>query len=312
MSSPAGTAAATPQRRRRRGQSARRRGLPYVLLAPPTLLVVALMGYPVYLAVDLSLRKGRSMSIDRLGSEPLTLDNYRNVLTDSTMYHSLWITFVYTGVSTAASFLLGLATAMLLNRNFPGRRILRTAILIPWAVPGVVASMVFLFMLDGSYGVVNWMLRTVGLGGVATDWFFNPSTALLAVIAPTVWKGFPFFTLILLAALQSIPGELYEAANVDGAGTLRTFSTITWPAIRGTAVLGTILTGLWAFHVFDFIYPLTAGGPNGATETWAIRIYNDAFSLFHPGPGSALGILATILAIVVVASVFPIMRREFF
>ena len=286
--------------------------LSYALLAVPALLILALIAYPIYLTVDMSLRKGRAMSVTGIAREVVTWDNYRTVLTDGGTYHSLWVTAVYTGVSTVASLLIGLGTALLLHRRFPGRRLLRTAILIPWAVPGVVASVVFLFMLDGSYGVVNWMLRGVGLTDHGIAWFFDPSTALAAVIAPTVWKGFPFFTLILLASLQSVPGDLYEAARVDGAGSFTQFRRITWPAIRGTAVLGTILNGLWAFHAFDFIYPLTQGGPNGATETWAIRIYDQAFSFFRPGSASALGILATILAIVVVASLFPIMRREFF
>lgn len=298
--------------RRRLTRSARANRLSYALLTPPTLLVLALIAYPVYLTVDISLRKGRSMSVAGIGREAHTLDNYRSVLTNGDTYHSLWITAIYTVVSTVASLLIGLGIALLLHRKFPGRRILRTAILIPWAVPAVVASVVFMFMLDGSYGVVNYLLRQLGLSDHGVAWLFDPSTALVAVMAPTVWKAFPFFTLILLAALQSVPGELYEAAVMDGAGLLRQFTAVTWPAIRGTAVLGTILNGLWAFHAFDFIYPLTQGGPNGATETWAIRIYEQSFAFFRPGSGAALGILATILAIIVVASLFPIMRREFF
>jgi multiple sugar transport system permease protein len=301
-----------PALRRRLTRWIRANRLSYALLAVPAILVLGLIAYPVYLTVDMSLRKGRAMSVTGIGRELITWDNYRTVLTDGATYHSLWITVIYTGVSTAASLAVGLGTALLLHRKFPARRLLRTMILVPWAVPGVVASVVFLFMLDGSYGVVNWMLRGIGLTDHGIAWFFDPSTALIAVMAPTVWKGFPFFTLILLAALQSVPGDLYEAARVDGAGSFTQFRRITWPAIRGTAVLGTILNGLWAFHAFDFIYPLTQGGPNGATETWAIRIYDQAFSFFRPGSASSLGILATILAIVVVASLFPIMRREFF
>lgn len=302
-------------RRDRRAASwwrVRERGFPYVLLSPPALLVLGLIAYPLVLVVEMSLREGKAMNITALGQEPWSLDNYVNVLTDGDTYHSLWITAIYTIVSTVVSMLIGLGTAMLLNRRMPGRRLLRTLILLPWAVPGVVASVVFLFMLDGSYGVVNWVLRSIGLVDHGPQWYFDPATALIAVIAPTVWKGFPFFTLILLAALQSIPDELYEAARVDGAAQLTQFRYITWPAIRGTCVLGLILTGLWTFHAFDLIYPLTRGGPDGATETWAIRIYNEAFGFFHPGSASALGILATVLALVVVASVFPIMRRQFF
>lgn len=290
----------------------RERGFPYALLSAPTLLVLGLIAYPVVLVVEMSLRDGRAMNITAIGQEPWSIGNYIDVLTDGDTYHSLWVTALYTIISTFVSLLIGLGTALLLNREMPARRLLRTLILLPWAVPGVVASAVFLFMLDGSYGVVNWILRSVGLAEHGPQWYFDPSTALAAVIAPTVWKGFPFFTLILLAALQAIPGELYEAARVDGASTVSQFRYITWPAIRGTTVLGIILTGLWTFHSFDLIYPLTGGGPDGATETWAIRIYTEAFSFFHPGSASALGILSVVLALVVVASVFPIMRKQFF
>lgn len=290
----------------------RERGYPYALLSPPALLVLGLIAYPVVLVVEMSLRDGRAMNISAIGQEPWSISNYVDVLTDGDTYHSLWITALYTVISTFLSLLIGLGTALLLSRDMPARRFLRTLILVPWAVPGVVASVVFLFMLDGSYGVVNWILRSVGLTEHGPQWFFDPSTALAAVIVPTVWKGFPFFTLILLAALQAIPDELYEAARVDGASAAARFRYITWPAIRGTTVLGIILTGLWTFHTFDLIYPLTGGGPDGATETWAIRIYTEAFSFFHPGSASALGILSVVLALVVVASVFPIMRKQFF
>lgn len=308
-------AARDTTRRDRRAASwwrLRERGFPYVLLSPPALLVIGLIAYPVALVVEMSLRDGKAMNITMISQQPWTLGNYVHVLTDPATYSSLWVTAVYTVVSTFLSMLIGLGTALLLNRDMPGRRILRTLILVPWAVPGAVASVVFLFMLDGSYGVVNWLLRTVGLVDEGPQWYFDPSTALAAVIAPTVWKGFPFFTLILLAALQAIPNQLYEAARVDGASALGQFRYITWPAIRGTTVLGLILTGLWTYHVFDFIYPLTGGGPDGATETWAIRIYTEAFAFFHPGSASALGILATLLAFAVVAAVFPIMRKQFF
>lgn len=281
------------------------------MLAVPLLLVLALIAYPIILTINMSIRDGRAMSVDQINSQPISMVNYSSVLQDPGTWHSLWITALYTGFSTLFIFLLGLGTALLLNRKLPGKRIWRTLILLPWAVPGVVAAIVFLFMLDGSFGIVNWMIRSVGLGP-GPAWYFDPNTALAAVIVPTVWKGYPFLTIIMLAALQSIPAELYEAARVDGAAPVAQFRSITWPAIRGAAVLGIILSGLWVFHVFDFIYPLTGGGPNGATETWAIRIYNEAFSFFQPGSASALGILATILAVLVVASVFPIMRKQFF
>jgi multiple sugar transport system permease protein len=308
----ASTAAAGTDERARRRYRRRRRAFPYLLLIPPAALVLALFAYPLYLAIDMSLREGRSFNIDRIRQQPLTFAHYVDVFAAPEMLHTLWVTAVYTLGSTALCFVIGLGTALLLNRKFPARRLLRTAILTPWAVPGAVAAMVFLFMLDGSYGVVNWLLERIGLLDKPIAWYFDRDTALFAVIVPTVWKGYPFFTIVLIAALQTIPTDLYEAARVDGAGILAQFRSITWPGIRSTSVLALILNGLWAFHVFDFIYPLTGGGPDGATETWAIRIYNEGFGFFHPGTAAALGVVATLLAIVVVLAVFPVMRREFF
>src|SRR5262249_39543736 len=153
------------------------RGYPYALLSPPALLVLGLIAYPVVLVVEMSLRDGRAMNITAIGQEPWSISNYVDVLTDADTYHSLWITALYTIISTLVSLLIGLGTALLLNRDMPGRRFLRTLILVPWAVPGVVASVVFLFMLDGSYGIVNWLLHSVGLVEHGPQWYFDPSTA---------------------------------------------------------------------------------------------------------------------------------------
>jgi multiple sugar transport system permease protein len=315
MSTPVSTA--TPIERAgptEQGASGRRQSrlFAYALLAPAFLLVLALMAYPLGQAVNLSLREGRVMNLDRVNELPITLDNYRRVLTRDSTWHSLWLSVVYTVASTSVAFVIGLGAALILNRRFAGRRVLRTLVLLPWAVPGVIVSIGFLWLLDSSYGVVNYFLRTSGLITSDPAWFFNRDTALTAVILPTVWKGYPFFCLMLLAALQSIPSELYEAARVDGANALHVFRAITWPGIQTTAVLAIVLNGLWAFREFDFIYATTRGGPSGATETLAIRIYNEAFGFFQLGIASALGLMTLMLAAVVVLATFPLLKKEFF
>ncbi|MEW8977965.1 MAG: sugar ABC transporter permease [Symbiobacterium sp.] len=286
--------------------------LAYGLLSPAFLVVVLFLVYPLFLAVNLSLRAGQTMNLSQINSLPLSLVNYAEVLSDPATWHSVWKSVEYTGLSVGISFLIGLGTALVLNRKFPGRRILRTLVLLPWAVPGVVTVLGFLWILDSSYGVMNYLLRSLHLISTDVAWFADPSTAMIAVVIPTVWKGYPFFTLMLLAALQSIPGDLYEAARVDGAGSTQLFRFITWPGIRTTATLAIVLQVLWVFREFDYIYATTGGGPVGATETLAIRIYNEAFGYFHMTTASALGMLTVLICGLVVFMAYPVLRKEFF
>src|SRR5690349_3644171 len=190
----------------KRGSLARReRVFAYALLAPAVVAVFALIAYPMYLIFAISVREGRSLNFLALSRRPLGLGNYQLVLTDPATWHSVWVSFVYTFGSIVPAFLIGLGTALLLDRVFPFRRWLRSLMLLPWAVPGVMASIVFLWLFDASFGVVNYFLRTLNVIDTDIAWYSTESTALFAVIVPTVWKSYPFFTLTLLAALQSIP-----------------------------------------------------------------------------------------------------------
>jgi len=284
----------------------------YGLLTPAFVVVAVFFVYPLYLVLDASIRAGQSMTIAQINRHPLTFQNYTSMLANGGTWHDLWISAIYTLAGTGFAFFIGLGTALLLNRRFFGRRWLRTLILIPWSVPGVVAILGFLWILDSSYGVFNYLLRSLGIISQNIQWFSDPHWALVAVLIPTVWKGYPFFTLMLLAALQSIPNEYYEAARVDGASAAKSFRYITWPGIQTTAVLALVLNGLWVFKEFDFIFPSTGGGPGGATETLAIRIYNEAFSFFHLGAASALGVFTVLLCVVAVLGIYPVIKGDFF
>jgi multiple sugar transport system permease protein len=291
----------------------RTRILSYAFLMPALLTVAALIGYPVYLVLELSFREGRSLNFLRLGELPLGFGNYAQVLTDPSVWRSFQVSLAYVVGAVAPAFLIGLGTALLLNQSFPGRRVLRSLILLPWAVPGVVVSLSFVWMFDPTYGVVNSVIRRLGLGDGDIGWYAAPGTALIAVLIPTIWKAYPLITLMLLASLQTIPADLYEAAAIDGAGTFQRFRFITWPAIRSSAVLAVVLTSEWVFGAFDLIYPTTQGGPSGATETLAIRVYNEAFGFFQMGRASALGVLMLIISSVFLLTVFRrSLRTSFF
>ena len=298
--------------RRRTTLARRERTFAYALLAPAVIAVAGLIAWPMYLIVSISFREGRSLNFLTLTNRPLGLGNYANVLTDDATWHSVLVSFVYTFGTIAPAFAIGLGTALLLNRAFPLRRWLRALMLLPWAVPGVMVSIIFLWLFDASFGVVNYALRSTGL--IATDvaWYTTESTALFAVIVPTVWKAYPFFTLTLLAALQSIPASLYEAADVDGASAWQRFREVTWPGIRGPAVLALVLNGLWAFREFDIIFAATGGGPSKATETLGIRAYNEAFGYFYMGRAAVVGVLMLAIALAFVLIARRELRREFF
>lgn len=290
----------------------RERLFAYALLAPAVVAVAALIAWPMYLIVSISFREGKSLNFLALSSRPFGIGNYESVLTDSATWHSVLVSFVYTFGTIAPAFLIGLGTALLLNRVFPFRRWLRSLMLLPWAAPGVMVSIVFLWLFDASFGVVNYVLRTLGVISSDVAWYTSEATALFAVIVPTIWKAYPFFTLTLLAALQSIPGTLYEAADVDGASAWQRFVHITWPGIRGAAVLALVLNGLWAFREFDIIFAATGGGPAKATETLGIRAYNEAFGYFYMGRAAVVGVLMLVIALAFVLLARRELRKEFF
>jgi len=290
----------------------RERVFAYALLAPAIVAVFALIAYPMYLVVAISFREGKSLNFLALDRRPLGLGNYAYVLADDATWHSLFVSLVYVFGTIVPAFAIGLGTALLLNRVFPLRRWLRSLILLPWAVPGVLVSIIFLWLFDAQFGVVNYALRSMGLVTRDIAWYTDETTALLAVIVPTLWKSYPFFTLTLLAAMQSIPGHLYEAARVDGATAWQRFRHVTWPGILGPATLAIVLNGLWVFREFDIIYAATSGGPAKATETLGIRAYNEAFGYFYMGRAAVVGVLMLVIALAAVLAARKPLSKEYF
>ena len=272
------------------------------LLSPALLLTLVFLVFALFLLGNISLRQGRLATLVQIFASNLTIANYRTALGDPDTWNSLLVTLRYVFFASAWAFALGLATALLLNQRLPAQRLFRTLTLIPWAVPGVTATIAFLWLLQPSFGLINYLLRSIGLIQADVSWFGSPETALGAVIVPTVWKTYPFFTVMLLAALQSVPRELYEAAAIDGAGPWQRFRFVTWPGIRRTAEIALVFNAMHVFREFDFIFASTRGGPSGATETIGIRIYNIAFQAFDMSGAAALGVLT--FALVAIAVLF--------
>jgi multiple sugar transport system permease protein len=286
--------------------------LAYLFLTPATLTVLVIIIYPLYVALDLSFRKVRMFQLDMRHTTPISIANYSKMFHSPYFWNSLRVTLAYTVVGVAGALILGMITALLLNKDFRGRQVARLAILLPWAIPGVVATIIATWLFDSSYGVINYILQSLGIISSNVAWLTRARTAFAAVSATTIWKSYPFFTLMLLAGLQAIPKELNEAAVVDGANAYQRFAYITLPALRHVIVIATILNGLWIFKQFEIIYVMTGGGPARATETLAIQIYQEAFKFFNMGYASAIGIFTLLAAMVGVSAMLRLSAKEFY
>jgi multiple sugar transport system permease protein len=289
---------------------ARRRWIfAHALILPAALAILFLVIYPLLKIAEVSLRVGKTMSFARIGQLPLGLGNYVAILADPQFWHSARVSLLYVASSVALAFVLGLLTALLLDARLPAKRVFRVLILLPWAVPGVVASIVFRWMFDGSFGVVNAMLRNIGLLSGDMPWAVDARTALVVVILPTVWKAYPLITLTVLAALQTIPRELYEAAEVDGTNAWQRFRFVTWPGIAFAALLASLYSALWIFRDVDVVFASTGGGPAGATLTLSLYVYDQAFQFFRMGTAAAAGLFMIAAAVIASGITFAAVGR---
>ena len=260
----------------------------------------------------MSFHEVRIFRVDRGLTGDVGLHNYRDMFANPAFWQSLRVTLQYVLWGVVGSFGIGLFTAVLLNQPFRGRALARVLVVLPWPIPGVVAATIFMWMFNSSFGVINYLLMQVGIVDRPVQWFTQPGPALLAVILATIWKGYPFFTISLLAGMQSIPKELYEAARVDGAGALEQFRFITLPALTPVIGISLIIATLWQFRVFDIIFVMTGGGPSGATETLAIQIYREAFQYFQMSYAAAVGMVTLFLSVVATFIYLRATSRSFY
>jgi multiple sugar transport system permease protein len=250
----------------------------------------------------------------RPGVRPFVgVHQYTDLLNDAIFMRAFWQSFYFTLGSVACQFAVGLIAAVLLNQSVVFRGYFRAIVLIPWVVPSSLAAMMF-GLLFTSTGLVNTMMHNIGLTqlGLVPEnfaWLSDPRTAMPTIIFTNMWKGFPFFAVMLLAAMQAIPGDLYEAARVDGASTLRSFWHITLPSIRPTILIATLLGVIWTFNSIDLIYILTYGGPYYSTFTLAMFAYQQAFGRGLVGYASAVAVVILALMAVVMAMYLGLYRK---
>ncbi len=286
---------AAPGRPRRRARSPQ--WTAWAFLAPVVVYLGVFYAYPLYRNLDLSLRHYTVRSFVR-GDAPFTgLANYTAVLHDPTFWPALAHTVLFTGVSLAFQYSIGLALAVFFTKHFSLSATLRALFLVPWLLPLIVSASTWSWMLNSDSGIVNAALRALGVGQV--NWLTSPTWSLAAVIAANIWIGVPFNLVVLHSGLQSIPDSLYEAAALDGANAWQRFRHVTFPLLRPVSAITLLLGLVYTLKVFDIIWIMTKGGPSGSSTTFATWSYRLGFGNLLPqfGPGAAVGNLLVLIAL---------------
>lgn len=268
----------------------------------PALVILSFVTvYPIFYVFYLSLQK-KLLIFDI--SKYVGLDNYLFLLRDDRFWNAMKNTVYFTVVSVSLELLLGLSIAMLLNRSFKFKGLIRAVVLIPWAVPTVVSAKMWEWMYNTDFGILNYIL------GTKINWLGNPFWAIHAAILMDVWKTTPFVAILLIAGLQVIPQELYQAAKIDGAGNFAMFRRITVPLLKPVILVVLIFRTLDAFRVFDAIYVLTGGGPANTTETLSIYAYKVLFQTLQFGYGSTLSVIVFLCVGFISIFYIKILSRE--
>jgi len=278
--------------------------LGYVLIAPSVILLVGLLGWPLVEAVILSFYKVNPMTLQ---SSFVGFDNYAAATADEAFWNALINNFIWLGGSLVLQISAGVGGALLLNRTFPGRSLARALILFPYLLPVVVTALVWQWMFDPLHGIVNEVFLRFGLQ--PHDWLGSMPEAMISVITVGSWRVFPFVVIAVLARLQSIPPQLYEAAAVDGASAFARFWDITVPELGRVLFVIVLLRAIWDFREFDLIFLMTGGGPVAGTTTLPILVYREAFSLFRTGHALAIAVIMLAIMAAFIAVYFAATRR---
>ncbi|MDF5712620.1 MAG: sugar ABC transporter permease [Rhizonema sp. NSF051] len=269
------------------------------LLLPALLLLLFVFGYPIGRAFWLSLfTKNLATKLQPVFSG---LDNYVRMAGDGRFWQTFGTTIVFTVTSVVLELLLGLLIALVLNHRFFGRGVLRTIAILPWALPTALIGLAWAWIFNDQFGVANDLLQRLGLIKTGINWLGEPMLALIAVIFADIWKTTPFNSILLLASLQSISPDLYEAHAIDGANAWQSFRQITLPLLVPQILIATLFRFAQSFGIFDLIAVMTGGGPGGATEVVSLYIYSTVMRYLDFGYGATLVVCTFTLLVVAVA-----------
>jgi multiple sugar transport system permease protein len=282
----------------------------YLFVAPALAYIALTMLYPVVSNLRMSLYDVDVSTFLSNTAPFVGLGNYIKVISDPAFQNAMVLSVLFTVGSLLFQFVIGFALALFFNRSFPGNGLLRALLLLGWMLPTVVSGSIFRWMLDGSFGIFNFILQDLGLLSGPRFWLTDPNTALLGTIIANIWVGVPFNMILLLPGLQSISLSLYEAASIDGATSWQSFRHITLPLMRPVALSVLLLGIIYTFKVFDLVYVMTGGGPVDATTVLPIYVYNLSFSFFRFGDGSAAAMLLLLVLSIVAIGYLWLSQHE--
>jgi ABC-type sugar transport system permease subunit len=268
-----------------------------VAFVTPALAVIAMVALVPILLTFWEALHSHDLRLPWLGRPFVGIDNFAEAAADDRFQAALLRTIVFALATVPIEIACGVALALVMHSAMRGRGLVRAAALLPWAVPTVVAALVWRFMFDGQAGVMNVPLRAVGVMDSGFDWFVGPLTAWVPIALADIWKSAPFVAVLVLAGLQTIDASLYEAAALDGAGRARQFFTITLPLLRPVLVVATAFRALDALRLFDLAYVLTGGGPGSATEPLSLYAFIALMQRLRFGYGSAISIAVFLLTL---------------
>ncbi len=278
----------------------------YVMIAPAVILLVVLVAYPFALSIWLSMT---TASIGNPGRF-VGLNNFTNQLNSEIFRLAFRNTVWYTVVTTVIKLVLGFALALLLNQQFIGRKFVRAAILLPWIVPSVLSTMAWLWLLDSNLSSLNWLLRHLHIVEKNLPWLTDPNWAMGCIMAVNVWRGTPFLGITILAALQTIPAELYEAAALDGAGRITRLWRITLPLVLPVLTVVMIVSIIGTFSDIQIVYALTGGGPTNSTQVLATLSYQAGLRSGMLGQGAAISLyMFPVMLLLVIWQVWHVRRQ---
>jgi multiple sugar transport system permease protein len=278
--------------------------LAYWLVAPTVIVLLALSIYPLVYAVKTSFQTGTGEATH------FSFANFTRIFSDGFFLSALWHTLVYAVFALTFEFLFGLGLALLLDRRMRGRGVFRAVMLVPMMLPPVVVGVVWRLMYNSNFGALNGTLKMFGINTEPLIWTASPTVALACVIAVDVWQWTPFVFLILLAGLQAIPQEPYEAARLDGSNAWQTFRHITLPLLKPAILIALLLRTMDLLRVFDQVFILTEGGPGFATETVSLYIYRAAFRFFDFGYAAAMSFALLLLTNVISAIYIRLLQKQ--
>ena len=294
---------------KRRGSVGNDNAIAFQFYLPAMLVITVFILFPVYQAVTMAFSEWFLLSASP--EHPfIGFANFQEIFSLTHFWKMVFVTFAYTFFGVGGKMLIGLGTALMLNRDFIGRGFVRGIMIIPWAMPTVVACTVFLLSLDPAYGILNATLQRIGLIPGGFQFFSKPEVALVTVVVIGVWKYFPFVTLMLLAALQGISDDYYDAASIDGANAIQKFRHITWPLLQPVWRIVLILQIIWTIREFELVFLITGGGPDNGTAIIGVDIYLNAFRFSKLGAASAEGMFLLLFSFVFASLYFLSLSRQ--